>query len=717
MKQVLQQVRSGELQVAEVPEPHGKSGGVVVRNAASLISAGTEKMVIDFAGKSMIGKARERPDLVRQVVDKVRKDGLGPTVQTVMSRLDQPIPLGYSCAGVVEQVGRGAEEFSPGDRVACAGMGYASHAHAVFVPKNLTVAIPDNVSFEDASYVTLGAIALQGVRIAEVRLGESVAVIGLGLLGQLTVQILKASGCRVIGIDLDPSKIALAKELGADAAVSRSEDVAAAVAGFTNGVGVDSVIIAAATDSNDPIELAGELCRDRGIVSMVGAVKMDIPRKVYYEKELQLRLSRSYGPGRYDPEYEEKGHDYPISYVRWTERRNMKEFLRLVSTGQVTPARLTTHHFHIDGAEKAYAIVTGEDKQPFMGVILTYGEDANTPPVRRIDLKPRSIAGGKVGVGFIGAGNFAKSVLLPRFKSASDAALVGVSTATGMNAKATGEKYGFGYCTTDTDQLLKDESINAVVIATRHGSHAKFTADALRAGKSVFVEKPLAIDEQGLQRVLEAQAETGQLLTVGFNRRFSSLVGEMKKFFSGGQPLAIQYRVNAGPIPPGTWIHDPEDGGGRIIGEVCHFVDLVQFLTDDELVEVFAHSLGGPTAELQDTVTITMRYAGGSIASINYFSTGDKSFSKEMVEVYGSGGIAVLDDFRELLLTRDGRRKKIKKTSQDKGFDQEVAAFLAAAKGSAEAPIPLESLISTTRATFAILESLRTGRAVRVQGD
>ncbi|HEX7118533.1 MAG TPA: bi-domain-containing oxidoreductase [Longimicrobiales bacterium] len=717
MKQVIQNVRSGNLEVAEVPEPHGKSGGVVVRNAASLISAGTERMTIDFAGKSLLGKAKERPDLVRQVLDKVRKDGLVPTVQTVMSRLDQPIPLGYSCAGVVEQVGRGAEEFAAGDRVACAGMGYASHAHAVFVPRNLTVKVPDGVSFEDASYVTLGAIALQGVRIAEVRLGESVAVIGLGLLGQLTVQLLKAGGCRVIGIDLDPAKIALARELGADEAVARSDDVAGAVAAFTGGVGVDAVIVTAAADSNDPTELAGEICRDRGVVSMVGAVKMDVPRKVYYEKELQLRLSRSYGPGRYDPSYEEAGHDYPIGYVRWTERRNMEEFLRLVATGQVTPSKLTTHRFTIDEAEKAYAIVTGEDRQPFLGVVLTYGDGGAGAAVRRIELRPRGSKGGKVGVGFIGAGNFAKSVLLPRFRSAADARLVGVSTATGMNAKATGEKFGFGYCTTDTAQLLADESIDAVVIATRHGSHAKFAADALRAGKAVFVEKPLAIDEAGLERVLDAQEASGGLVTVGFNRRFSPLVAELKRFFAAGQPLAVQYRINAGAIPPGTWVHDPEDGGGRIIGEVCHFVDLVSYLTGEEPVEVFAHGLGGPTAELHDTVAVTLRYGGGSIASIDYFSTGDRSFPKERVEVYGGGGIAVLEDFRTLTLTRGGKRRRVRKFSQEKGFDQEVAAFLSAVRTGGEPPIPLRSLVATTRATFAIEESLRTGRPVAVRGD
>jgi predicted dehydrogenase/threonine dehydrogenase-like Zn-dependent dehydrogenase len=711
MKQVLQHVRSGKLELAEVPEPAPRSGGVVVRNAASLISAGTEKMIIDFAGKSLLGKARERPDLVRQVVDKVRKDGLGPTVQTVMSRLDQPMALGYSCAGVVEHAGTGAPEFQPGDRVACAGMGYASHAAAVYVPRNLTVAIPDGVSFEDASYVTLGAIALQGVRVAEPRLGETVAVIGLGLLGQLTVQILRAAGCRVVGIDLDPSKISLARELGAELAVLRSDDVHAALDAFTGGVGADSVIVTAAADSNDPIELAGELCRDRGIVSMVGAVRMDIPRKVYYEKELQLRLSRSYGPGRYDPEYEEGGRDYPIGYVRWTERRNMQEFLRLVSTGQVTPSRLTSHRFDLAEAEQAYAIVTGEDRQPFLGVILTYPAQADAGG-RTVQLRPAAPRAGKIGLGVIGAGNFAKAVLLPRIaKSGVD--LVGVSTATGPSAKATGEKFGFGYCTTDTERLLADPAVHAVVIATRHGSHAAQTVRALRAGKAVFVEKPLALDEAGLREVLAAQAETGGVLAVGFNRRFSPLVEQMKAAFAPGAPLAMTYRINAGPIPANTWIHDPEQGGGRIIGEVCHFVDLVQHVAGDDVVEVFAVNAGGHAAGLHDVVAVTLRMRGGSIASISYFSSGDKSYPKERLEVFGGGTIAVLDDFRELTVSRGGKRRSVKKLSQDKGFDEEIAAFLAGVKGGTM-PIPVASLAVTTRATFAIEESLRTGLPVAV---
>lgn len=715
MKQVVQHVRTRKLELAEVPEPGPRAGGVLVRNVASLISAGTEKTITDFAGSSLVSKARQRPDLVRQVLDKVKKDGVGPTLQTVMSRLDQPIALGYSCAGVVEAAGRGAEEFAAGDRVACAGMGYASHADLVYVPRNLAVAIPAGVSFDDAAYVTLGAIALQGVRVTEPRLGDAVAVIGLGLLGQLAVQILRASGCRVLGIDLDPGKVALAREMGAEAAVVRTDDVAGAVAAFTAGRGADAVLIAAATSSNDPVELAGEIARDRAVVTMVGATGMEVPRKPYYEKELQLRLSRSYGPGRYDPEYEEKGRDYPVGYVRWTERRNMEEFLRLVAQGQVTPSKLTTHRFPIDRAEAAYDVIQGKTEEPFSGVLLTYPE-RRAEPVRRIELKAAAPRAGALGVGFVGAGNFARAMLLPRFQKLSGAELVGVSTASGMNAKTVGDRFGFRYATTDTPALLADAGVHAVVVATRHGSHARLAADALRAGKAVFVEKPLAIDRAGLDDVLAAQAETGGVLTVGFNRRFSPLAAEVKGAFAPGLPVAISYRINAGHIPREHWTQDPEDGGGRIVGEVCHFVDLCQFLAGDDPVEVFAHALGGPEGGMQDTVAITLRFARGSVATIAYFATGDKSFPKERVEVFGGGAVAVLDDWREVTVSRAGKRKRVKKLSQDKGFDEEVAAFAKAAQGGG-LPIPLATLAATHHACFAIVESLRTGAAVAVAGE
>jgi polar amino acid transport system substrate-binding protein len=476
------------------------------------------------------------------------------------------------------------------------------------------------------------------------------------------------------------------------------------------------VAITAASSSNDPIELSAEICRDRGRVVMVGAVGMDIPRTPFYMKELELRLSRSYGPGRYDPEYEEKGHDYPVGYVRWTERRNMAEFLRLVASGQVTPGRLTTHRFPVEEAPEAYRIVTGEREEPFLGIVLTYPTGA-AAPTRTIELRPRIADVGKIGLGFIGAGSFARSVLLPRFARNAGAELVGIATATGLSAKAAGEKFGFGYCTTESERLLGDEAIQAVVITTRHGSHAHFVSEALRAGKDVFVEKPLALDEEELQAVLEAQRESGRLVTVGFNRRFSPLAKELQTAFAGTERLAIQYRINAGPIPSDHWIHDARDGGGRIIGEVCHFIDFAQFLTGDEPIEVFAYSLGGSEGDLHDTVSIVLRFRGGSVASINYFATGDKAVPKEQVEVFGSGAVGLLDDFRRLTVTRQGKRKELKPRTQEKGFDQEIESFLGAMRARAEPAIRLQSLVANSRATFAVVEALRTGLPVRVQAE
>ena len=712
MKQVIQNFRSGILKVDEVPETIAKSGGILVRNLASLISAGTEKMAVDLAQKSLLGKAKERPDLVRQVINKVRRDGLLSTLRTVKARLETPLALGYSCAGVVREVGRGAEEFQVGDRVACAGMNYASHAETVFIPKHLAVKIPEAVSFDEAAFVTLGAIAMQGVRTAEVKLGDRVAVIGLGLLGQLTVPMLKAAGCRVMGVDLDPAKIELARAHGADVAVLRSDDVESAVARFTDGYGVDAVIITAAAETNDPIELAGAVARDRAIISMVGAVRMDVPRKIYYEKELQLRLSRSYGPGRYDAQYEEQGIDYPLGYVRWTERRNMQEFLRLVAVKAVRLERLITHRFEISEAQRAYDIITGKDSQSFLGILLTYAETETASQGSTVialgerRAKPRG--DDEVKMGLVGAGNFAKSVWLPRLAKASGVSLVGIATAAGRNAKAIGEQYGFEICTTDYRELLARKDVNAVLIATRHDTHAAIAAEALRAGKTVLVEKPLAISEEGLADVSLAVAQTGGRVMVGFNRRFSALSAELKQAFADcvdhGEPLAITYRVNAGAVPKESWIQS-EEGGGRIVGEVCHFVDYLQFLTEAEPVEVFAYACAGAS----DTLSIIVKLSDGSVGNINYLATGDRAFPKERVEVYGGGRVAVLDDFRVLEVWRDGRRKTAKRLVQDKGFDRELAAFLEAVRTDAEMPIPWSSLEATTLTTLRIVDALGSG--------
>jgi predicted dehydrogenase/threonine dehydrogenase-like Zn-dependent dehydrogenase len=710
MKQVIQNFRSGELKVDEVPETICQSGGILVNNAASLISAGTEKMVIDLANKSLVGKARERPDLVRQVINKLRRDGLMSTIQTVKARLETPLALGYSCAGTVREVGQGAEEFIVGDRVACAGMNYASHAETVFIPKNLAVHIPEGVTFDEAAFVTLGAIALQGVRTAEVKLGDSVAVIGLGIIGQLTVQILKAAGCRAIGIDLDSARIELARALAADAAVRRDDDVEGAVAQFTGGYGVDAVIMTAAAETNDPIELAGSLARDRAIVSVVGAAPIEVPRKIYYEKELQLRLSRSYGPGRYDAQYEERGIDYPIGYVRWTERRNMQEFLRLVSTKAVKLDPLITHRFPIARAESAYEMIAGKNNEAYLGILLKYDEDrGHAVGSKGITLKSRRDAA-QIKLGLIGAGNFARRALLPRLSRAESVSLIALATATGRNAKASGEKYGFRFCTTDYRELLAHDEINTVFIATRHDTHAKMAAEALRAGKTVYLEKPLAICEEDLNEVAEAVEQSNGRVMVGFNRRFSSLSIELKRFFAGVGPLAITYRINAGAIPKESWIQG-EEGGGRILGEVCHFVDYIQFLSDAVPVEVFAYQ----SSNGMDTLSIVIKLSDGSIGNINYFATGDRSYPKERIEVYGGNRIGVLDDFRALEMWGDGKRRGRKRMAQDKGFDRELSAFLQAVSTGGEMPISWRSQVLTTLTTLRIVDALGSGKPETVK--
>ncbi len=707
MKQVIQNFRTGELKVDETPETICRAGGILVRNVASLISAGTEKTAIDFAQKSLAGKAKERPDLVRQVIGKLKRDGLMSTINAVRARLDAPLALGYSCSGVVHEVGRGAEEFSAGERVACAGMNYASHAEAVFVPKNLAVKVPDGVSFDEAAFVTLGAIALQGVRTAEVKLGDAVAVIGLGLLGQLTVQTLKAAGCRVLGIDLGRSRVELALAHEADAAVLRSEDVEAAVARFTGGFGADAVIVAAAADTNDPVELAGAIARDRAVIAMVGSVRMDVPRKTYYEKELQLRLSRSSGPGRYDAQYEEGGVDYPVGYVRWTERRNMQEFLRLVETKAIKLDGLITHRFPIEQAGAAYDIITGKREENYLAVLLGYPEE-KTRESKIFTLRERK-GDTEVIIGVIGAGNFAKSVLLPRLAKSPNVSLAGIATATGRNAKAVGEQFGFGFCATDYRELLARDEINTILIATRHDTHAAMTAESLRAGKTVYVEKPLAISEEGLNDVVAAAAQSNGRVMVGFNRRFSQLSAELKNFFDSVDSLAITYRINAGAIPKESWIQQPE-GGGRILGEVCHFVDYLQFLSGAEPVEVFAYRSAAGT----DTLSVVVKLSDGSVGNINYFANGDRAFPKERVEVYGGGRTAVIDDFRALEMCQGGKRKSIKRLSQDKGFDRELASFVEAVRTGGEMPIEWRSLVLTTLATLRIEDSLRGGSAEAV---
>lgn len=713
MKQVVQNFRSGQLKVEELSQPALRPGGVLVRTAFSLISAGTERTIVETAQSSLIGKARSRPDLVRQVADTFKREGLSSTYEKIKARLSQTKELGYSAAGIVAEVGRKADEFRVGDRVACAGAGYASHAEVIYVPKNLCCKIPEGGSLEAACYTTVGAIALQGIRQADPRLGETVAVIGLGLVGQLTVQLLKAAGCRVLGIDIDRSACELANRSGADA-VADPASAETACAALTDGHGADCIVITAATKSSEPIELAAALARDRARVVVVGLVGMDVPRNLFYAKEIELRLSRSYGPGRYDAEYEEKGTDYPIGYVRWTEKRNMEAFLQLVAEGKVNTDLLTSHRFEIARAPEAYDLILNGGER-YCGIVLDYSNSSDASATRHARIT-KPLAAGEAGISFIGAGNFARGVLLPIIKRQTKLQLLGVGAATGLSAKNTAEQFGFSYSTTDYREILADENSQLVFIATRHDSHAQMAAEALRRGKHVFVEKPLAITEESLRDVIAAARESNGLLMVGYNRRFAPVAKEIKESFSSRSgPMTIVYRVNAGQLASDHWTHDSDEGGGRIIGEVCHFIDFVQYLTDALPVRVSAERVARRAAgAVDDSAVISMSMSDGSVSSIVYAARGDSSLAKEHIEIFCDGNVATIDDFKSGTLIRNRKTTKVGGRAQDKGHAAEIAAFVEAARAGSTSPISLESLAATTLASLAAVESANTGSSVAI---
>lgn len=717
MKQILQNLKTGNIEVADVPSPIAQPGRVLVRTATSLISSGTERMTVEMGHKTLLGKARERPDLVKQVIQKARSEGVLNTVNAVRNRLESLNSLGYSAAGTVIKVGNQVAEFRPGDRVACAGAEFAAHAEVLSVPKNLCVRLPDDMSFEAGAFGTLGAIALQGVRLAEVTLGESVVVIGLGLIGQLTVQLLKANGCRVYGIDLDTKRIDLARQLGADAGCAPGVDAQRTVLNWTRGRGADAVLITAATSSNQPVELAGEISRLKGRVVAVGLVGLEVPRKLYYQRELTLKISMSYGPGRYDPEYEERGHDYPFAYVRWTEGRNVEAFLDLISEGRVNTDPLITHRFPISEGERAYQLITGEIEGSHLGVLLQY--DTEREINRRITLKhgqPGTVSS-TVRIGLIGAGKYARSMLLPHFKAAG-VDFRSISSASGISAREIGSKYGFHSCVSDSQDVINDDTANLIVVATRHDTHAGFARQALKGGRHVFVEKPLALNDEELDAVLDAAAKSQGQLMVGFNRRFSPLAVQAKEFFKEHTvPISISYRVNAGRIPRSHWIQDPREGGGRIIGEVCHFIDLMQFMTGSFVTRVYAEAITSQHSEVlnEDSVFITLRFADGSNGSIAYLAEGDRTLPKERVEIFGAGKVFLLDDFRSAITYQNGRRRTTKLRNQDKGQANEVRAVCEVVLKGGPAPIALADLAATSRATFGIRESLRSGLPVEVK--
>jgi predicted dehydrogenase/threonine dehydrogenase-like Zn-dependent dehydrogenase len=720
MKQILQDINSGDLFLKDVPSPAPHPNTVKVRTAASLISAGTEKSMIELGEKSMLGMARARPDLVKQVINKAQREGWWKTFQTVQSKLDEPRPLGYSAAGIIEDVGENVTGFSVGDRVAVAGAGYANHAEVNVVPKNLVASIPGSVPFAEAAYTTVASIALQGIRLAEPQLGERVAVIGLGLVGLLAAQMLRANGCRVLGIDLDAQKVEAGRQLGIDAGCVSTEESPESVADrFSKGRGVDHTIITAATSSNDPIELAGEITRSNGEVVAVGNVGMDVPRDVYYEKELSLHVSRSYGPGRYDPSYEEGGVDYPFEYVRWTEQRNMEAVLDLMAQDKLDVEALTTHQFEFDDALGAYDLIRN-GSEPYIGILLQYDVEKEQPTVIRTSNASHGVSRDKLRIGFVGAGNYASRFLLPHVQDDDQAELVGLVTATGPSAEKKADKFGFRYCTTGAEAVFSDEDIDAVFVATRHSTHAEYTVQALQAGKHVFVEKPMVVDPDQLEAVQgayeEANAKQPTGLMVGLNRRFAPMVGDLKEAVPSDAPLQMIYRVNSGAIPTDSWLHRPEEGGGMLVGEMVHFIDLMQYVCGERPRRVYAESMQLSTSTLadNDNASITVSFDGGSVGTLCYNTVGDDAASKERFEVYGEGTVARLDDFRQLETANNGSTSSSSAWNQDKGQAGEMKRTVRSFREQGRAPIPFDQLVAGMQAVFAARKSVRDGEPIEV---
>lgn len=672
------------MRVLDVPVPLVGRGSALVRTSVSLISAGTERQIVGLAKASLAGKAMARPDLVRQIIRKARSEGIVQTARKVMTKLDTPIPLGYSLAGEVVEAGPDAG-VKVGERVACSGAGIANHAEYNVVPKNLMARIPDGVGDEAASFATVGAIALQGVRVTDPRLGERIVVIGLGLIGLITVQILRANGCRVLGFDPDPERAKLAEALGAHRAVTGSLESAAAA--FTGNCGADAVVITASTSSNEPVNQAAAISRMKGRVVVVGLVGMNLDREPFYKRELDLRLAMSTGPGRYDDSYEREGRDYPLPFVRWTEQRNLGAFLELIADGRVQPERLVSHRFPIGDALQAYEAL---EKEKSLGILLRYEEAEEPARSVRVGGRTPPQSG---GIAFIGLGNYARSVLIPAVRAAGGD-LSAVVTASGLSALGSAESFGFARAATDPAEVLDDETISTIFIATRHDSHAELAVRALEAGKHVFVEKPLALSHDDLDRVMAAARSSGGLLTVGFNRRHAPMVVEAAASLAGaGGSKQLVYRINAGPLPADSWLMGSQ-GGGRIAGEVCHFIDTLSALAGADPVEW----LGLTDASSTDSIAASLRFADGSVGTILYSTTGDPSLPKERIEALASGLAIIIDDFSEMTVHQSGRRKR-RRSSQDKGQRALVAAFLAARHGGA-APIPLSTLETVSRATI-----------------
>jgi predicted dehydrogenase len=701
MKQILQDLSNGNTSLVEAPTPKVRAGHLLIDTAASLISIGTERMLVDFGRAGFVSKARQQPDKVKQALEKVRTDGIVTTVEAIRAKLAQPIPLGYSNVGVVRE--SGVDGFAVGDRVLSNG----PHADVVCVPRNLCAKIPDGVSDEEAAFAVVASIGLQGIRLANPTLGESIVVTGVGLIGLLVVQMLRAQGCRVLAVDFDSRKLELARQFGAETChIGAGEDPLDACLAFTRGIGADAVIVAASTKSNDPVTQAARMCRKRGRIILVGVAGLELSRADFYDKELSFQVSCSYGPGRYDAEYEEKGHDYPIAFVRWTEQRNFQAVLDLMASGQLCAAPLITHRYAFSDAPKAYDLL-GNDNAA-LGVILEYGHSAADRHLAKVILKDHVAgeAAGELGIALIGAGNYASRMLIPAFKAAG-AHLKTIVSASGTSAVVHGRSGGFDEASADYRLALDDPDIGAVAIATRHNSHARLVCEALDAGKHVFVEKPLALSKEELSQVEAAYRSTDGLLMVGFNRRFAPQITTMKKLIDAvHEPKTFVMLMNAGAIPADHWTQDRLVGGGRIIGEACHYIDLMRFLAGAPIVSVSAGRIGGngPAAILHDKAAITLGFADGSFGTIHYLANGGSSFPKERIEVFAAGRTLQLENFIKLRGFNWPGFHKQNLWRQDKGQANCIAAFMAAIRSGAASPIGADELFEVARVTIEAAE-------------
>lgn len=702
MKQIIQSFKTGETILEEVPAPQVSRGKVLIKTSRSLVSLGTERMLVEFGKSNLISKARQQPDKVKQVLDKIKTDGLVPTVEAVFKKLGEPIPLGYCNVGKVVAVGEGVSEFNVGDRVASNG----NHAEYVSMPTNLVAHIPDNVTDEEATFTVVGSIGLQGIRLTNPTLGETIVVIGLGLIGLLTAELLVANGCRVIGVDLDARKLELAKEKGIIGINPREgDDVVKSVMGLTNDVGADGVIITASAKGNDIISQAAQMSRKRGRVVLVGVVGLDISRAEFYEKELTFQVSCSYGPGRYDEEYEQRGNDYPIGFVRWTEKRNFEAVLQAISSGKLEVKSLITERVALENYKEIYDYMGGNS----IASILEYSTDSNAEST--VVINSNKFESGKGNIGIIGAGNFTKMTMLPALKSAS-ANITTIASAGGLSGTIMAKQYNIAKSTTDYKEILKDNATDLVIITTKHNMHAQMVLESLQANKHVFVEKPLALNNAELDAIVAAHT-LGKTLTVGFNRRFSPHIQKIKQLV-GNAPMNVIATMNAGHIPANVWVHDMKVGGGRIIGEACHFIDLITFLTGSKVTAVCMNAMGVNPQENTDNATILLQYENGSTGVINYFANGSKAYSKERVEVYSQERTAIMDNFR---VTRGYGFKGFSKlkTKMDKGHNEQFRLLVERTKSGGEALIPFDEIVNTTRASFGAIESLKERKWIEIR--